>query len=291
MECKTLKVPGGLEKPPYLLSALRSEGLTVVQSCSYVAVKTGIMFLEEHLLLVVLKGTYVIRFGKQEYTLKKNQMVLLSKSIVVEYEKSGDPVHGNTSECMMFFLKDDFVREFVRKIDLPAKNLEQLSPILVNNMTQRLIGFIQSLLPYFNEPDKIDSGLIELKMLELLYGITHTDRKLLQQLLQLDKQATCDISQVVEENYLSPVSISDLAYLSGRSLSSFKRDFKSTYNIPPSRWLRQRRLRKAKELLSNTDMSVTDVCYITGFESVSHFSKVYKSFYGHPPSLQRRQLA
>lgn len=288
IEYKPLKVPSGLDKPPYLLRSLRSEGLTVVQSCIYSSGKTGSMFLEEHLLLVVLQGTYVVRYGNEKYILEKNQMVLLNKSIVVEYDKSGDPEHDNISECIMFFLKDTFLREFVRKVDLPTNKSEGISPISVKNMTQRLLGFIQSLIPYFNEPDKIDAGLIQLKMHELLYGITHADRKLLQQLLQLTKQDSCDISQVLEENYMSPVSINDLAYLSGRSLSSFKRDFKSIYNIPPSQWIRKRRLGKAKELLSTTEMSVTDVCYTTGFENVSHFAKVYKSHHGHPPSFERR---
>lgn len=290
MESKPLKVPGGLYRAPYLQSSLILDGLTVVQSCTHTTGKTGSMFLEEHLLLFVLQGGYAVRYGKQEYILNKNQMVLLNKSIVVEYDKSGDPENGNINECIMFFLKDDFLREFARKVDLPAKQSEELPPISVKNVNQRLFGFIQSLLPYFREPEKIDAGLIKLKMLELLYGITHADRKLLQQLLQLNRQVHSDISQVLEENYMNPVSINDLAYLSGRSLSSFKRDFKSIYNIPPSRWIREQRLKKAKELLSNTEMSVTDVCYTTGFESPSHFSKAYKSHYGHPPSSQRKQL-
>lgn len=289
MESKTLKVPGGLYVASYLQSSLILDGLTVVQSCTHVSGgKTGSMFLEEHLLLFVLQGTYAVRYGEQEYILEKNQMVLLNKSIVVEYDKSGDPENGNISECIMFFLKDDFLREFVRKVDLPVKQAEELPPISVRNVNQLLLGFIQSLIPYFSEPDQIDAGLIKIKMLELLYGITHTDRKLLQQILQLNQQVHRDISQVLEENYMSPVSINDLAYLSGRSLSSFKRDFKSIYNIPPSMWIRERRLKKAKELLSKTEMSVTDVCYTIGFENAAHFSRVYKSRYGHPPSSQRK---
>ncbi len=235
MKSKPLRVPTGLPVAPYLQSSLILDGLTVVQSCTHVTGKTGSMFLEEHLLLFVLQGTYVIRYGKQEYTLGKNQMVLLKKAIVVEYDKSGDPENNNTSEFMMFFLKDDFLREFIRKVDLPVKQSDELSPISVKNVNQRLPGFIQSLTPYFREPDN-----------------------------------------------------NDLAYLSGRSPSSFKRDFQAIYNISPSRWIRERRLKKAKELLSNTELSVTDVCYMTGFENMSHFSKVYKSYYGHSPSSQRK---
>ena len=41
---------------------------------------------------------------------------------------------------------------------------------------------------------------------------------------------------------------------------------------------------KAKELLMNSGLSVTDVCFATGFENVAHFSKSFKKKYGVPPS-------
>ncbi|MBK6987910.1 MAG: helix-turn-helix transcriptional regulator [Bacteroidia bacterium] len=74
------------------------------------------------------------------------------------------------------------------------------------------------------------------------------------------------------------------ARLAGRSLSSFRRDFISTYNMPPSRWIRIKRLEKSRELLSNTTMTVTDICYTLGFESVAHYSRIFKLHYGYPPS-------
>jgi len=292
MSCKPLKVPNeSMRVMPYRRYSLVTDGFTVVDSCTKVPATTGSMFLTEHLLLFVLQGTYIIRFGEQTYTLGKNQMVLLKKAIVVEYEKIGDPENDNFFEGMMFFLQDDLLKEFIKKVTVPAQKTDELSSISVRNMTPRMLGFVRSLIPYFSEFDKIDDGLIELKMLELVYGIAHMDKKLLFQLLHLKQQNRSDISRVLEENYMNPVSINDLAYLSGRSLSSFKREFRAIYDIPPSRWLQKRRLKKAKELLANTEMSVTDVCYTIGFENLSHFSRVYKSHYGHPPSLQKNNLS
>ncbi len=288
---KPIKVPQGMHAAPYYQRSLMLETFTVVDSCTQVTGMSGSMFLKEHLLLFVLQGTYVIRHGEKVYTLGKNQMVLLKKAIVVEYDKFGEPENDNFFEGMMFFLKDDFLKEFIKKVDLPVQRSDELLSISVRNMNPQLLGFVQSLSPYFSDPDKIDAGLIKLKMLELLYGIASIDQTLLTQLLYLKQQARSDISQVLEENYMNPVSINDLAYLSGRSLSTFKRDFKAIYNISPLRWLQQQRLKKAKELLDKTEMSVTDVCYTTGFENLSHFSKVYKSYYAHSPSLQRNNLS
>lgn len=83
---------------------------------------------------------------------------------------------------------------------------------------------------------------------------------------------------------MNPVSLSDLAYLSGRSLSTFKREFQAIYNKPTFQWIRNRRLEKAKELLVSSGLSAIDVCFATGFENVAHFSKSFKKKYGVPPS-------
>lgn len=287
---KILKAPAGLTAPPYNQSCINLKGVTVVESCTHVAGKTGSMFLEDHILLCVLQGSYTIRYGKQSYTVQEQEMVLLKKSIVVEYSKSGNPENDNLFEYMLFFLKDDFLQEFIQMANITPARPEELVPISVKNIDARVSGFIQSLKPYFNEQEVIEPGLIKLKMLELLYAIAQNDKNLLQQLLQLKQQVRSDISEILEKNYMHPVGLGDLAYLSGRSLSSFKRDFKAIYNIPPSQWLKERRLAKAKELLSNTEFSVTDVGYTSGFENVTHFSRVFKERYGASPSSYRRNL-
>nr|WP_231597729.1 helix-turn-helix transcriptional regulator [Bacillus sp. SA1-12] len=63
--------------------------------------------------------------------------------------------------------------------------------------------------------------------------------------------------------------------------------FKSIYNTSPLQWIRNRRLDRAKELLAISALSVTDVCYSTGFENVAYFSKVFKKKFGMSPSMVR----
>ena len=89
---------------------------------------------------------------------------------------------------------------------------------------------------------------------------------------------------MVEEHLTEPVSVEDMAYLSGRSLSSFKRDFHDVYNMPPARWIREQRLDRARQMLASSTMSVAEVCYTLGFENPTHFSRIYKQRFGHPPS-------
>lgn len=103
-------------------------------------------------------------------------------------------------------------------------------------------------------------------------------------MLQLRNPVRTDIHRVVEENYTSPITLKEMAYLSGRSLSSFKRDFQDIYNTTPAKWIREKRLSKARQMLQTSNMSVADVAYNLGFENPTHFSRIFKQHYGVSPS-------
>lgn len=287
---KVVKVPHDLAREPVNQGILKMKGLTVVESCTFTKGLKGTMFLEDHLLLFVLEGTYTVRFGSQEYIVRKNEMVLLQKSIVIEYEKSGEAGSDYVLDYMMFFLKEELLTEFIQMADLENNYPSALVPISVNKVNDRLMNYIHSLKPYFKETDTIRDGLIKIKLLELLFDVADADEQFLYQFLQLKRTKRKSITEVVEQNITNPVSLNDLAYLSGRSLSAFKRDFQEIYNTSPLRWIRNRRLDIAKELLLHTSLSVTDVCFSTGFENAAHFSKVFKERFGVAPSTYKKPL-
>ena len=92
--------------------------------------------------------------------------------------------------------------------------------------------------------------------------------------------------QVMENNIedpLTPEEISEVVSLSTRQL---ERLFSKYIGVSPKRYYLKLRLEKARDLLRQTDMSVTDVCVACGFKSLSHFSKSYRGTYGISPGLE-----
>lgn len=76
----------------------------------------------------------------------------------------------------------------------------------------------------------------------------------------------------------------EIANYTGRSLSTFKRDFKKCSTLSPREWLIHRRLEAAHELIQKGERKVSEICFDVGFKNLSHFSKIYKEKYGTPPT-------
>lgn len=281
---KYIKVPTALVPGDCTQSSLQLESGSVIESCIYSMGSSGTMFLEEHLLMMVLDGTITLHYGKQTYIVHKHEMILLRKATVVSYEKEGNPDNTNVFDSLMFCLKDELLKEFLTLQNVRIPRMTEEIRNTVNPMSDCLIAFAHSLKPYFNAPASVNPGLLKLKIMEMLYNVSECSKNMFRQILQLRQPVRTDIRQVVEQHYASPVTLPELAYLSGRSLSSFKRDFQSTYNMPPAQWIREHRLSRAKEMLQSTTMSVSEVCYSLGFENPTHFSRIFKEHYGMPPS-------
>ena len=101
------------------------------------------------------------------------------------------------------------------------------------------------------------------------------------------KSLKIDIEKVMSENFLFNLKIEEFAKISGRSLSSFKRDFKDTFKTTPSKWIKSKRLEYAKNLLTKSDLNINQICYDSGFINSSHFIKSFKNKYKLSP-LQYR---
>jgi transcriptional regulator GlxA family with amidase domain len=88
----------------------------------------------------------------------------------------------------------------------------------------------------------------------------------------------------LERNLKSDLSIEEIANYTGRSLSTFKRDFKKYSDLPPQKWIIKRRLEIARDMIRTGKHKVSEICYEVGFKNLSHFSKAYKEVYGVAPT-------
>ncbi|WP_370895618.1 helix-turn-helix transcriptional regulator [Chryseobacterium gossypii] len=92
-----------------------------------------------------------------------------------------------------------------------------------------------------------------------------------------------DLESFMNHNFKFNISLERFAFMTGRSLSTFKREFKAIFNTTPGKWL-MNKLQEAYFLLNKEHKKPTDIYIDLGFEDLSHFSYVFKKEFGISPS-------
>ena len=99
--------------------------------------------------------------------------------------------------------------------------------------------------------------------------------------------AVLEAVQAMERNVARPVSLGDLAISAGVSERQLNRLFRARLGRSTMRYYREMRLEKARNLLRNSPLSVTEIALATGFANPAHFSEQFRRCFGHPPRAER----
>ncbi|MEO7042532.1 MAG: helix-turn-helix transcriptional regulator [Gemmatimonadaceae bacterium] len=82
-------------------------------------------------------------------------------------------------------------------------------------------------------------------------------------------------------------SVSQLARVSHVSEAHFARSFKEAFGIPPHRYLLTRRIERATALLRDSNLSITEIAFQTGWRSLGTFGRIFRDITGEKPSAIR----
>ena len=102
------------------------------------------------------------------------------------------------------------------------------------------------------------------------------------------QQKLIDAASLMEAHIDEPLSLDAVARRVGVSRRHLERLFRQHLDCHPGRWYRELRLNRARQLLLQTDMAVTEIAGACGFPSPAHFATCYKDLFGHSPSAERR---
>lgn len=240
----------------------------------------------EHTLIYLCSGALeitdcgvkrILRAGDCAFMRRDNRMTLQKRV-----------TGGNPYRSVVLKFTRKFLREFYQGMDksvLPEKaRRDKRSLLILPPERPDIKSLFESILPYFEAGIQPADALLKLKMTEGLYVLLNTDRNLYASLFDFTEPWKIDLLTYMNENFMYELSMEDLAKYTGRSLATFKRDFKKISELTPQKWLIKRRLETAHDLITHGKAKVTDACYKVGFKNLSHFSKVYKEMYGCSPA-------
>lgn len=243
----------------------------------------------EHTLVYLCSGELEIEQEGRRTVLHEGECAFMRRDhrmILQRRVRQGKPYRS-----VVLKFSRNFLREFFQQLDrrlLPAyakRNRDSLYLLPADRPDIR--SLFRSVLTFFEAEVKPSEEQLRLKMVEGLYVLLNTDKSLYASLFDFTDPWKIDLMDFMEQNYMDDLSLEEMASYTGRSLSTFKRDFQKYSELTPQRWITQRRLEAAYELLRTSRRKVSEVCGKVGFKNLSHFSKIYKERYGVSPTEMR----
>lgn len=147
-----------------------------------------------------------------------------------------------------------------------------------------LQSLFNSLAPYFDLADALPADIAAFKVDEAIRVLRAIDPATDGLLGHFEAPGKLDLVAFMEQNFRFNLPLEKFGYLTGRSLTTFKKDFKRTFKVTPGRWLTQKRLELAHYQIVDQKRKPSEVYLDTGFEDLSHFSFAFKKHFGYNPT-------
>jgi AraC-like DNA-binding protein len=254
----------------------------ITLSCYTTRNREGEQFVAQHVFSYQISGKLILNDGNKEYAFSEGDFRFCRKNHLIKFNKL--PPENGEFKTLTVYLDEETLRnfsiEYGYKMDKRAEgdSVLELKPDLLYK------SYMDSLMPYRQANRPMDEKLQALKLKEAILVLLQTNPELKDILFDFSEPGKIDLEAFMNKNFHFNVQLQRFAYLTGRSLATFKRDFEKTFHSTPSRWLQQRRLQEAHYLIKEKGKAASDIYLDVGFEDLSHFSFAFKKVYGVAPS-------
>ncbi|HQL00604.1 MAG TPA: AraC family transcriptional regulator [Smithellaceae bacterium] len=243
-------------------------------------------FVPAHLLIHLLWGKLTIVEADSTNTFEAGDTIFVRRNTLAKFSKfpgSG----GKAFKTLSIFIRKSFLQSYNKQEHNPSGNAlfaEKLCRVKKLVPSPLLDSLFESLHLYFDSGLPLGPELSDIKTRETLLLLKQMDTPLYQSLFHFAEPGKIDLEDFMSKNFVFNVPLTTFSRMTGRSLSTFKRDFKKVFDESPSRWLKKKRLEHAYYLIKEKHRTPSDVYLEVGFENLSHFSSSFKEVYGRNPS-------
>lgn len=238
-----------------------------------------------------MNGHSAFKTAKSNVDFNKNQHNLYSYQELQGLFKQ----HENTNEYMEVIFTQEYIQQLTHSLEelipKPNKANYQLfgQNATVTNEMKRIItemyntnrcGVLQQM--YLDIKSK------ELLLLQLEQYIHQNTLTTPPKLTVSDKQKLAEAKELIELNYQTPLSLSQLAIKVGLNEYKLKKGFKEEYKATVFGYVYQLRMEQAHTMLVSTDIPIKEIANYCGYEYVQHFTTAFKRMYNTTPALYRK---
>lgn len=260
-------------------------------SCQSFEFREGESFVTYHSLGIVISGIMELNDGQKKKLFKKGDLYSSRKNHLLKFIKY--PPAGGDFKSLSLYFDEGVLRDFSKEYGYTSEKKHNPRAFISLEKNKELLFFMQSLLRYEGLlNNKKITVLLRIKQKEALALLLEYDMSLKDILFDFCEPHKIDLEAFMNKNFRFNVHLDRFAYLTGRSLATFKRDFQKTFGVSPRLWLQQKRLEEAHYLIAQKGKNISDIYLDLGFENLSHFSYAFKKQFGIAPSaIQNNDLA
>lgn len=255
----------------------------IVYSRSDQKIKSTEHYFPEHALGIMLSGESQYFTNEGTFVMGEGAICLMRRNQLFKKVKNLGS-HGEPIALISLFLNQESLHQYATENNIVKQNAYRGKPMIDLTGNNFLKGFFDSLIPYINSPTKLTEKIAELKTREAIEILLQTGDAFQNFLFDFQEPYKIDLEAYMNHNYKYNIPLASFAKLTGRSLSTFKRDFTKIFETTPEKWLQQKRLEQAHYLISKKKQRPSDVYLEVGFENLSHFSFAFKKLFGLTPT-------
>lgn len=240
----------------------------------------------ESLLVLQISGELMFETSYERILTRAGDMLLIRKNQLAKATKI--PGKYGAYQTILIVLDGDILRKYAleNRIETTQKYTGLTNIFIPQN--DFLKGFFKSLIPYANHPNAPAASRVgRLKTREAVELLLDALPELKYFLFDFSEPYKIDLESFMAQHFHFNVPLEKFAWLTGRSLASFKRDFQKTFGMPPRQWLQEKRLDEARRQLEQQRKKPTEIYLGLGFESLHHFSNAFKRRFGAAPTKYR----
>lgn len=234
---------------------------------------------ENYELFFMIKGKSEYFVKDKTYSIDENYIVLIPKN----------ELHYNT------YLTDKierFVLNFTEDLITPAlltrvKSLFEY-PIYLPRHPLYLKRLMSDIIGEYEKNDTLSADIIHCRLTEILTYLARNQSKPLPQKTEITHPAIVKLTNYINENYNKPLTLENAAKAFDMDRSYLSKLFHQNTGFTFKNYLSIIRIKRAKELLSDTSKPVTEIAYECGFDDSNYFSTAFKKAEGMPPLEYRR---
>jgi AraC-like DNA-binding protein len=257
-------------------------GESFLYSCAFDKTYTYEQFIPEHSLVYQISGETQIYHQLGEMVLEEGQFLLARRNQLAKSVKI--PAANKEYQCLSVLLTNDRLQQFALDNDIICEESYRGRKNILLQPSAMLKGYFLSVIPYTELSKPVSKKLTTIKVNEAIALLLEMYPELESFLFDFSDPNKQSLEEFMLKNFHYNASLEHFAKLSGRSLTSFKREFADIFKTSPGTWLKDKRLSEAYYLIKKKSRKPKDIYLSLGFESLSHFYTSFKQKYGVTPA-------